>query len=298
MFLPTVGRRYRAALFLSGVGSNAELLLERQAAAPSAHFEIALLVTDAPGTSRAAALAARFGTPLVALDIRAFYLAHGSESISLATAAGRDLRRRWTDELRRLIEPYRPDFGILAGFVPLTNLTSDFPCLNVHPADLTVTAPDGRRLLAGLHAKPMETALCLGLTRLRSSVIVAQPYTGSGGEMDSGPILGVSTPVEAEMDALTPDELAAIRARRMPGRKPADELALLAARNLERLKRLGDHVVLPQTVEAFAAGRYAMRHSRLYWRADGGGFQEIETVEYGVGSARPLTAEELRRAHG
>jgi folate-dependent phosphoribosylglycinamide formyltransferase PurN len=298
MFLPSVGRRYRAALFLSGVGSNAELLLERQDAAPSAHFEIVLLVTDAPGTSRAAALAARFGTPLAALDIRAFYLAHGIESISLATAAGRDLRRRWTDELRRLIAPYRPDFGILAGFVPLTNLTSDFPCLNVHPADLTVVAPDGRRLLAGLHAKPMETALCLGLTRLRSSVIVAQSYTGSGGEMDSGPILGVSAPVEAEMDGLAPDELAAIRSRRTPGRKPADALAQLAARNLERLKRLGDHVVLPRAVEAFAAGRYAMEGVQLYWRPETGDFQAVETVEYGIDFARPLTTENVRRAHG
>ena len=53
--------------------------------------------------------------------------------------------------------------GILAGFVPLTNLTSDFPCLNVHPADLTVTAPDGRRLLAGRPAS-RQVHIALGLT--------------------------------------------------------------------------------------------------------------------------------------
>lgn len=96
--------------------------------------------------------------------------------------------------LRELVLPWKIDFGVLAGFVPLCNITADLPCLNVHPGDLTVET-DGRRILAGLHFKPVETAILAGHPALRSSVILAQPFEGSGeAEMDSGPVLGVSRP--------------------------------------------------------------------------------------------------------
>lgn len=287
-FLPAADRPYRAALFLSGYGSNAAELLERQRRTPSRHYEIVLLVTDAPERGRARELAAQYGLPLAELDIRTFYRDRGLDSITLATAAGRETRESWTAELRKRVAPHRIDFGVLAGFVPLTNLTSDFPCLNVHPGDLSVTGEDGRRLLAGLHAGPMETALCRGFLALRSSVIVAQPYSGTGGEMDSGPILGLSEPVPARLEGHTPEELEAVRLARPPGRRPPDLLAHLAAVNLERLKFQGDHLVLPPTVEAFAAGCYRYDENGLYFRDAAGEFQMVETVEYGRDLIRPI----------
>ena len=52
----------------------------------------------------------------------------------------------------------------------------------------------------------IERAILEGLDELRSSVIVALPYTGSGGDMDNGPILGLSPAVPvtlgADMDAI------------------------------------------------------------------------------------------------
>ncbi|MFA5206219.1 MAG: hypothetical protein WC708_17620, partial [Lentisphaeria bacterium] len=132
------GAKPRAAIFLSGGGSNAERLLAGLAAAPAdTPWTAAALVTDAPETSRARELGARFNVPVVAEDIRAFYRAHGETRVSLATPKGRELRTAWTGRLRAALQPLAPDFGVLAGFVPLCNITGDFPCLNVHPGDLT-----------------------------------------------------------------------------------------------------------------------------------------------------------------
>lgn len=277
---------------MSGVGTNAEILLKQAKKSPSAHYRIALIVTDAPNRSRAAELAQTYDVPLVALDIHAFYREHQLETISLATHAGREVRELWTQALRKLIEPYGIDFGILAGFVPLTNLTADYPCLNVHPADLTVCDAEGKRLLAGLHTVPMENALCGGYPELRSSVILAQPFTGSGkDEMDSGPVLGVSTPVVPILDGHCAEELRAVRAARVSGKRPpeGDLLSRLAARNLDHLKKYGDHVVFPPVIEAFAAGCYGEADGRLYFRHDASApFESVKTVEFGTESIQPV----------
>ena len=65
------------------------------------------------------------------------------------------------------------------------------------------------RILVGLHTVPVERAILEGLDSMRSSVIVAQPYTGSGGEMDSGPILAISEPVPIDLCGTSREALAA-----------------------------------------------------------------------------------------
>lgn len=278
----TLDRPARAALFLSGTGTNAEVLLQSRLP----HLEIVVLVTDAPATSRAPELAARFHLPLAALDIRRFYREQGLDSISLATAAGRRVRELWTRELSEQILPHRPDCGLLAGFVPLTNLTGRFPCLNVHPGDLTLEQ-GGRRLLAGLHWKPVELAIVSGQPTLRSSVILAQPYTGNGqAEMDSGPVLGVSEPVPVELLGHSLAELREIWTNRQPG-AAEDLLRKVARHNLERLKTDGDHRVFPAAAEAFAAGRYAVEAEQLFF-CEGGRWLPVRSVEFGRRGCRPL----------
>ena len=280
---PVSGSRPRAAIFLSGGGSNAERLLGGlRAAGPAASWECAALVTDAPAVSRAAELAKSFDIPLVANDIREFYKAGGETRVTLATPRGRELREAWTDALRQQLAPHRPEFGILAGFVPLTNLTGDFPCLNVHPGDLTYLK-DGRRWLVGLHTFPIERAIVEGLDELRSSVIVALPYTGSGGDMDNGPILGLSPAVPVTLGGQTLEYWRAVAARR-PAQRPAggwkDELEALAAVNLNNLKEGGDWVVFPKAVAAFARGLYARDEAGELLLRAGSGWLPVETVVY------------------
>ena len=182
------------AIFLSGSGSNAEKLLQTLQKLDKPVLNVAALVTDAPETSRARELGKIFSIPVIEHDIREYYFSRGETRVSIATPRGQELREMWTTELKEKLAPLNLDFGVFAGFVPLTNLTQELPCLNVHPGDLTYLK-DGQRLLVGLHTIPVERAIIEGLDYMRSSVILVEPYSGSGGEMDSGHILGLSPKV-------------------------------------------------------------------------------------------------------
>jgi hypothetical protein len=271
----------KAALFLSGQGSNAEAILNDLAKEPAA-YTVSVVVTDAPERSRARELAAKFNVPLIEHDLKKFYLDHGAATTSLASAEGRRLRELWTDELRRKLAEYPVDFGILAGFMTLCNIAEDFPCLNVHPGDLTVTDAAGRRILAGLHSGPVEEVICSSdLDSFRSSVIVVRPFAGDGADdMDTGFILGVSGAVPVDRAGRTAEEWAAVRRKRVPGVRVTDELRTLALQNIEVLKVRGDHVVLPSVLRRFANGDYASRDGQLYYRKSSGEWQKIQTICY------------------
>ena len=278
LFEVPAGRKARLALFLSGTGSNAIKILER-AAAPACPYEIAVLVTDNPEKSIARTLAEKYSLPLVEHDIRAFYQQHGEETIALTSPRRCELRDKWSDELYEKIKPFQVDAGILAGFIPLSNIVGKLTCLNVHPGDLTVVK-NGVRVLAGLHYRPVENAILMGHQGLRSSVIVAQNYQGNGkNEVDSGPILGISAPVKIELDGFSIAELQEISDKR--GAPPhKDELRRLADKNVEKLKLEGDHVVFPAVIEHFVRGDYALGDDGLYFKRSDGCFIPVETIEF------------------
>ena len=243
-------------------------------------------MTDRPRTSRAREIAEKYGLPLLEHSIFEFYRARGQDKVTLATPEARHIRDLWTDQLRVMIAPYKIDFGLLAGFVPLTNIVGDFPCLNVHPGDLTVMK-DGRRYLVGLHSVPIELAILSGKTSLRSSVILVQPYTPGASEMDSGPLLGISEPCPVNLMGHSLEELREVfAARRNAHRHGAnkDLLSIIAAENQERLKEYGDWIVYPQAAEDFARGCFGHdEYGRLCWREDQlHAFQVVKTIEYGT----------------
>lgn len=277
-----------AAIFLSGGGSNAEKLLENLSASSKPAWKAAVLVTDAPEKSRARELSKLFNVPIVEHDIKQFYLARGESRVSLFTENGQKVREEWTNELRKLLSNFRIDFGILAGFVPLSNITSDFPCLNVHPGDLTVER-DGRRILTGLHTIPVEAAVLNGFKSLRSSVIIAQTYTGIGGEMDSGPVLGISEEVAIDFQDHSLDSLQKVAASR-PSKRPVggygDALEELAKHNQDLLKKGGDWTVFPPVVNDFASGLFASGENDSLFYNDGNGFRKVKTVVYGKDNSR------------
>lgn len=270
----------RTVIFMSGTGTNAAAVL-RYAAENRCSFTVAALATDAPDTCRAGELGRKFNIPVAALDLKKFYREHGESSIKLDSPHRRELRQQWSMRMYEMLGEFSPELGILAGFVPLTNITGKLPCLNVHPGDLTLKDASGRKLLAGLHILPVERAILAGLPALRSSVILAQPYTGDGTvEMDSGPVLGVSAPVAVDFQGAALDELRSLAAARGRGAPVADKLRDVAKYNVERLKIAGDHVVLPHTVEDFAAGRFYAEGERLGFLDDDGGMFSALTVEY------------------
>ncbi len=248
-----------AVIFMSGAGTNAEKLLESAYYGKSWHCSV--LVTDRPERSRAAEIAARFGIPCLEHDIFRFYRDHGMQTIGIGTEQGFAVRQLWTDALREKLKDYACDFGLLAGFIPLTNLVGDFPCLNVHPGDLTYEK-NGKRILTGLHALPVERAIAEGLDYLRSSVILATPFTPGAKEMDGGHILGISGKIP-----LLPRESAV-----------SDED--FVKKNLENLKKAGDWSLFPSVVNDFASGRFSTDEAgELLWN-DTFRWRKVRTVEY------------------
>ncbi len=275
-------------VFLSGQGSNAEVLLKLAAAGGSPEYKIVALATDRPEQSRAAELAELYNLPLVAHDIKEFYHSRG-EKVSVATETGSKLRRVWTQELLDKLAPFSPDFGVFAGFIPLCNLNEFFPCLNVHPGDLTVEDEQGERILTGLHTIPVERAILRGLSSLRSSVIVVQSPEMAGKNMDSGPILGVSAPMPIDLMGYSLEDLAKVAAQR-PAKRPIggfkDTLEAVADHNQDLLKYAGDHLVLPKTVAQFATGVYSTNQLGELFHNN---FDKIKTLEFTLdGSVTPI----------
>ena len=266
----------RCAILMSGSGSNTEALLEFERAVKNPCYQTVVLATDAPESSRAREIAAKYALPLVEHDIKKFYSRHGEESIKLDTPRRRELREKWSEEFFAMIAPYTPDFACFAGFVPLSNIAKHLPCLNVHPGDLTCCNAEGVRIYAGLHVLPVERAILNGESALRSSVILVQPYSGNGAkEMDEGPVMGVSAPVKVDLEGLTLEELEKCRTSRTPGVKCSDALRTLALKHIERLKVEGDHVVFPQVVNDFAAGKFSVDGKKLFYEKT-----EVLSVEY------------------
>ena len=146
---------------------------------------------------------------------------------------------------------------------------SDFPCLNVHPGDLTIIK-DNQRLLVGLHTLPIETAILNNFSSLRTSVILAQPYIGIGGNMDSGHILGISGEVKIDLNSTTLNELKIVAANRPPKRPIGgykDLLEKIAKKNLNILKENGDWIVFPKVINDFAENKFAYdSEEKLYFR--------------------------------
>ena len=273
-----------AGIFMSGSGSNAEALLNELSRLERPAMNVRAIITDAPGTSRARELGGLFGIKVIELDIKEFYAERGESRVSIATERGQEIREEWTNALRKLVAPLELDFGVFAGFVPLTNITGDFPCLNIHPGDLTYLK-DGRRVFVGLHTIPIERVIVEGLDYMRSSVIVVEPYSGSGSEMDSGLLLGISPRVPVDFMGHSREELVACLASRPP-RRPrggyGDLMEKVASFNQGRLKEGGDWVVLPKAAVEFARGRYAIGDDGGLLHMENGVFTAVDTVEYGA----------------
>ncbi len=287
---PGNGEALKVCIFLSGSGTNAEKLLDSVKSGLVKSWTPSLLFTDAPDKSRAFEIGEKYSVPVESLDIREFYRKHGETRVSIVTERGQAIREMWTCELRKIIESYKVDFGILAGFIPLTSIVRDFPCLNVHPGDLTVEE-NAVRILAGLHTIPVETAILKGFRTLRSSVIVAQPYSGRGGEMDTGPVLGVSVAVDIDMmgvDLSFLREIALMRPAKKPYGGYGDALEDIARHNQENLKENGDWIVFPPAVDDFASGRFALDSKGSLLHLDISGWTPIRTMIYGKGTKTPM----------
>ena len=274
-----------AVIFMSGSGTNAEQLLSSPE--HGTLWKCSAIIADRKNGCRAEEIARYFNIPYLLHDIFRFYRKYGLDTISVATKKGMEVRQLWTDSLREIIAGIPHDFGLLAGFIPLSNIVGDFPCLNVHPGDLTVER-DGKRLFAGLHSAPVETAILEGFPELRSSVILATPFDPKKNNVDSGFILGISDPVKIVLpDGVSTEQLRKCRDARSKGRN--DLLGQIADRHIERLKKYGDWKLFPAVTKAFAQGKYRSgADGELLWKHDDGVFRPVRTVRFENGKEIPV----------
>lgn len=228
----------RVVGLMSGSGSNLRRILERQRAIAAARgrspFEVVAIFSDA-WSSRATEVGRDFDLPVVTRDIAAFYAARGRPRRDLS------LRAEFDAATVAALRPFEAKAAAYAGYMSVATapLLEAFLGVNVHPADLSVER-GGRRAYTGDHA--VRDAILAGERELRATTHIVESV------VDGGRLLAISPPVPVERPA---------------GFDAADREAVrrLAAEHQERLKREGDWVVFPRTLEWLAEGRFAADES-------------------------------------
>ena len=252
-------RPMRVAAFMSGSGTNIMRLLEHEkrlaAQEGGSPFETIFIFSDrSDGKSAGERIALENGLSYFSHDIRAFHTARSIKR-SVGTPEGMRARKEYDRTAGRLVEAFEIDVIALGGY--MSYLTLD-RCVNVHPADLSISLPDGKRKFIGDNA--VEDAISAGEKMLRSSTL----WTDEG--VDSGPLLMVSDPVPVEL----PESLETLIQNR-------ERFVAVAEEHQERLKEAGDWKIFPLTIEMIARGRFAFDDKdRVY--VDGtpfpGGYRE------------------------
>jgi folate-dependent phosphoribosylglycinamide formyltransferase PurN len=233
------GRPMRVAAFMSGSGSNIIKLLDtekklREAKGQSPYNVIFIFSDRSDGTCQGEKIAYENSLPYFSYDIRSFHRIRGLKRTVL-TEQGLSARKEYDSVAANLLEAFAIDVVALGGYMSFTTINR---CINVHPADLSKTGPDGKRVYVGDQA--VLDAIFAGETTLRSSTL----WTDQG--VDSGPLLMVSDPLYVKL----PKPFEEIKNNR-------DTLIKIANDHQERLKEIGDWIILPQTITMIAEGRFA-----------------------------------------
>ncbi len=253
------GRPMRVAAFMSGSGTNIIKLIEREKSLSSRNdaspFETIFIFSDrSDGSSQGEKIAHDTGIPYFSYDIRSFHRMRGLKR-SVDTPEGLAARKEFDRVAGTLIRAFEIDVIALGGYMSYITLNK---CVNVHPADLSILTPDGKRRFVGDHA--VLDAIAAGETSLRSSTL----WTDQG--VDTGPLLMVSDPLRVEL----PEPLESLLRDR-------ERIIQVAEEHQQRLKEIGDWKIFPRTLEMIAKGRFALdEYNRVY--VDGrpvpGGYKE------------------------
>lgn len=242
-----MGRPMRVAAFMSGSGTNIIKLIEREKSLRSKNgsspFEVIFIFSDRSDAScQGEKIAYETGIPYFSYDIRSFHRMRGLKR-RVDTPEGLSARKAFDRVAGTLIRAFDIDVIALGGYMSYITLNK---CVNVHPADLSLLTPDGKRRFVGDHA--VLDAIAAGETVLRSSTL----WTDKG--VDTGPLLMVSEPLKVEL----PGPLGSLSRDRESFIKVAEE-------HQQKLKEVGDWKIFPRTLEMIAKGRFALdEDNRVY----------------------------------
>jgi folate-dependent phosphoribosylglycinamide formyltransferase PurN len=241
------GRPMRVAGFMSGLGTNIVKVLEcekrlgaEEAISP---FEVVFIFSDrSDNVCAGEQIALENGLPYFSHDIRSFHRLRSLKR-TVTTPEGLAARREYDQVARRLVEAFDIDLIALGGYMSYTTLKR---CLNVHPADLSVCLPDGRRKYVGDNG--VRDAIMAGERTLCASTL----WTDEG--VDTGPLLMVSDPLPVEL----PEPLEVLIKDNKRFIEVVDE-------HQRHLKEVGDWEIFPHTIEMIARGRFELdADNRVY----------------------------------
>jgi folate-dependent phosphoribosylglycinamide formyltransferase PurN len=253
------GRPMRIGAFMSGSGTNITKLLELEkvlvAKEGISPFAVVLIFSDrSDGLCRGEEIALSAGIPYISYDIRKFHQLRKVKR-TVVNKDGLAARKDFDQVAAKIVDAFEIDVIALGGYMSYITLNR---CINVHPADLSITTPEGLRKYVGDHA--VRDAILAGEKVLRSSTL----WTDEG--VDTGPLLMVSPP----LNVILPESLEEIE-------KDHEKLEAVAHAHQERLKQIGDWVVFPRTLELVSRGLFSLDDDqRPYFdgKAIPGGYRE------------------------
>ena len=233
-------RPMRVAAFMSGSGTNIRKLLEHQEAldrhSNGSPFRVTFIFSDrSDGQCTGENIALAYGLPYFSYDIRMFHRLRCIKR-SILTPEGLASRKDYDRLVRTLIRAFEIDAVALGGYMSYTTIPR---CVNVHPADLSLLTPKGKRKFVGDDA--VRDAVLAGEKTIRASTL----WTDEG--VDTGPLLMVSGPVEVALPE-PPESLARDKAK----------LTEVVDAHQNRLKEQGDWKIFPRTIQLIAEGRFAL----------------------------------------
>lgn len=133
----TYSQRPRAAILMSGSGTNAEAILSDNDLRD--FYDFTLIASD-NAQSNAGDIGSRYGIP-----VRINHQDRFSDALN---------REEYFDNLSSLLTEHKATIAIYAGFMKIATrqFCETFPGVNVHPADLSITGNDGMAKYRGMKA--------------------------------------------------------------------------------------------------------------------------------------------------
>lgn len=247
IYRPEPGRLMRVACFMSGSGTNARKIIERSQQHGSS-YRVELIFTDVKDETldregkkacRALDIAKEYGIAYECVDIMDFYRSRGHSS-----KKDLSLRPDFDRQVVAAIEKHGVDLIALAGYMSITTKPLldryDGRIINVHPADLTIVV-NGERKYVGIHT--VRDAILEGEGEIRVTTHVVRE------KVDHGEILALSKPVQVRLpQGATLEKL----------RGDKELLKSVVEEHQDCLKREGDWVIYPLTVQMIGEGRFAL----------------------------------------
>lgn len=216
----------RIAGLISGSGSNLMRIIERGKEIDLVRgrplYEVAVIFSD-NSQSKAKKIGETYGIPTIIHDLKNFCRERGFSEGDLEARKQYDLMTAET------LKHFDVGIAAYAGYMRIATapLINSFLGINVHPADLSIME-NGKRKYTGAHA--VRDAIEAGEKQLFSTTHIVRS------KVDYGEILMISPPCNVD-SRLTPEQ------------------------NQEGLKKAGDWIVFPKTLELIADGKFSLDES-------------------------------------